>query len=491
MKKLTERSLISPNSGITLIALVITIIVLLILAGISLNLISGSDGILGKASTAVDKTKHGSAEEELGLAVVEVKIGYYENHNGTSLRDYLIENLNGFQTPNGNIACDSEGKVIYTGTNGTITGTINEEGELKIEQKGIVISPTTLNLKREEGKDAPTAHLTANLIGITGAITWISSDTNVVTISGNGTTATVTAVTQGTATITASCAGYTANCDVQIIEPIDIEKIIGEFVHYEVPYTDVYHNEFQYTADNGWRIMNIEKQENDTYDLQLISTGIPAGLYYDWGSIKNFEKDEAGTIGKWAANAEQRQSYENNFCTSGSIDNENMYMVAGLYNNFEKIILKGTDNSNVGYNYGYFTKIKGETPSETTTGAIFRAEEMMSKITGIRTLMLTEVVGKNEQVVTFTDKAIGLFRLIDLVNMEDSERHQVSQKKYSNGLYWFASPYSNNSSDVFYMYCEGQIYIHNLGYNYGLRPVISLTGIELNQDTNTKVWQMK
>ena len=37
------------NKGITLIALVITIIVLLILAGVTLNLIAGSDGILEKA----------------------------------------------------------------------------------------------------------------------------------------------------------------------------------------------------------------------------------------------------------------------------------------------------------------------------------------------------------------------------------------------------------------------------------------------------------
>ena len=40
------------NNGITLISLVITIIVLLILAAVSLNLITGSDGILGKASKA-------------------------------------------------------------------------------------------------------------------------------------------------------------------------------------------------------------------------------------------------------------------------------------------------------------------------------------------------------------------------------------------------------------------------------------------------------
>ena len=37
------------NSGITLVALVVTIIVLIILAGVSISLVLGSDGILGRA----------------------------------------------------------------------------------------------------------------------------------------------------------------------------------------------------------------------------------------------------------------------------------------------------------------------------------------------------------------------------------------------------------------------------------------------------------
>jgi len=47
------------NKGITLIALIITIIVLLILAGISIATLTGDNGILSKAQEA--KTKH---EEE-------------------------------------------------------------------------------------------------------------------------------------------------------------------------------------------------------------------------------------------------------------------------------------------------------------------------------------------------------------------------------------------------------------------------------------------
>ena len=56
---ITTKEKIEINKGITLIALIITIIVLLILAGISIATLTGDNGILSKAQEA--KTKH---EEE-------------------------------------------------------------------------------------------------------------------------------------------------------------------------------------------------------------------------------------------------------------------------------------------------------------------------------------------------------------------------------------------------------------------------------------------
>ena len=230
------------EKGITLIALVITIIVLLILAGVSLSLISGSDGILDKASTAVDKTKKTSELEELELAMVDVRMQYYTEDSGEKIRDFVIKNLNNYDTGSGKITCDEEGNVIYIGSNGTVIGTINEKGELEIAKEGIVISPNTMNLKIEEGKDSPTAELTASLMRITGEIEWTSSNEEVATVSGNGMTATEMAVATGNSTITASCAGYTGKCEVKVTQPIDVESVIGGFVEYDVPYTDVYEN---------------------------------------------------------------------------------------------------------------------------------------------------------------------------------------------------------------------------------------------------------
>lgn len=62
----------------------------------------------------------------------------------------------------------------------------------------------------------PVHTLEATLMGgLTGEITWSSSDPAVITVDGNGT---LTPVAPGTAIITASAAGYTAECDVTVRE---------------------------------------------------------------------------------------------------------------------------------------------------------------------------------------------------------------------------------------------------------------------------------
>ena len=68
-------------SGITLIALVVTIIVLLILAGVTLSLVIGNNGIVNRASDAKEQMKIGEEKEGIGLAAIEVNIsdkGYTE-----------------------------------------------------------------------------------------------------------------------------------------------------------------------------------------------------------------------------------------------------------------------------------------------------------------------------------------------------------------------------------------------------------------------------
>ena len=60
--------------GITLIALVITIIVLLILAGVSIAMLTGQNGILTQANNAKIEQSHGAVREAMSLAYNEWKI---------------------------------------------------------------------------------------------------------------------------------------------------------------------------------------------------------------------------------------------------------------------------------------------------------------------------------------------------------------------------------------------------------------------------------
>jgi len=62
------------DKGITLVALVITIVILIILATISVNVIFGNDGLVRKAQEASIATKDGTQKEELDLAVSSLMI---------------------------------------------------------------------------------------------------------------------------------------------------------------------------------------------------------------------------------------------------------------------------------------------------------------------------------------------------------------------------------------------------------------------------------
>ena len=71
--------------GITLIALVVTIVVLLILAGITISLVFGSNGVIQKAQDSKEQTEIGEMREKLEMAKVPV----YADGNGLyKVQDY-------------------------------------------------------------------------------------------------------------------------------------------------------------------------------------------------------------------------------------------------------------------------------------------------------------------------------------------------------------------------------------------------------------------
>ena len=126
------------NKGITLIALVVTIIVLLILAGVSIAMLTGQNGILNRASQASYQTQIADAAETINYAVTEAITDYYNGAyvaNTTAASDSAI--LKAIQDAVSGASIDSsvtrtvnEGKTEVTLTyNGhTKKGTIAKEG---------------------------------------------------------------------------------------------------------------------------------------------------------------------------------------------------------------------------------------------------------------------------------------------------------------------------------------------------------------------------
>ena len=86
------------EKGITLIALVITIIVLLILAGVSIAMLTGENGILSQAQNAKNKTNEAAKNEQLDLAKLEDLIN--ETLNGVEV-EQVTDNNPGVLEENG------------------------------------------------------------------------------------------------------------------------------------------------------------------------------------------------------------------------------------------------------------------------------------------------------------------------------------------------------------------------------------------------------
>ena len=122
MKNFKKKKLNSSN-GITLIALVITIIVLLILAGISISMLSGNNGILTKAAESKEETRGGAVQEQRDLWKLEQTSAQYAKTQSTKSLATLLEELGPY------------GQKLLTADE---INTINETGQVTIGSRTIV-----------------------------------------------------------------------------------------------------------------------------------------------------------------------------------------------------------------------------------------------------------------------------------------------------------------------------------------------------------------
>ena len=99
MKNIVNRR----NSGITLIALVVTIVVLIILATVSINTVLGDNGIISRAQKARDSYSNSQKSEDEQMAVLANEMAQYDTDNSGS---------GGTTKPEEGITATVEGKTV-------------------------------------------------------------------------------------------------------------------------------------------------------------------------------------------------------------------------------------------------------------------------------------------------------------------------------------------------------------------------------------------
>lgn len=134
------------NSAITLVALVITIIVLLILAGVTLNMVMGDSGIFNKANQAKNKTEVAQYEEELRMCVLEIQADEatkLTTFGMETIRENLVEKVKELENTEEIEITTPEGNATIEGTYKGYEYTIDEKYVAHIGNKSTGISLTT------------------------------------------------------------------------------------------------------------------------------------------------------------------------------------------------------------------------------------------------------------------------------------------------------------------------------------------------------------
>ena len=185
------------DGGITLIALVVTIVVLLILAGISLNLVIGNEGILTRSKDAADKYGKQTENEQQGLNDVEAWVNEQfgvAQKVGVDTKATAKGTING-EAPNANNPVIPKGYIPINSGNATWGDGSSAPTQSSVDN-GLVIKDSKGNewvwvpVEKSILSKMYTKSNGENITGITGVTTKLY--TNSTTIGRAGDTVTLT-----------------------------------------------------------------------------------------------------------------------------------------------------------------------------------------------------------------------------------------------------------------------------------------------------------
>ena len=134
------------ENGITLVALVVTIIVLLILAAVSLTMVLGENGIASKAKEAASKTEIANAQDAVNRAINEAQITYSvdfiegsSKKNGYTYND-IQKVLDGYKL------CDEDGNELSSSTDIQLNSEIKTGDVVYLKENDRVVYTVTFSV---------------------------------------------------------------------------------------------------------------------------------------------------------------------------------------------------------------------------------------------------------------------------------------------------------------------------------------------------------
>ena len=226
--------MLNNKKGITLIALVVTVVVLIILAGVSINAVLGDNGIIKKANQAASVTKEAEVKEAINRTILE----FYLTDDYETLEDFLkakvtegkidsvTKNADGTLTvKKGEYSVTVENKTNFSGGSGSggSTGGETQTPEITIGEAKVVAN--------SDGTGSAITDANSVYLGNTLYITFSYSITGGTTTVDKTIPYAVTANGTYTFTVTGTVNGksYTKNVSVTVNQFKDV---------YELTYSD-------------------------------------------------------------------------------------------------------------------------------------------------------------------------------------------------------------------------------------------------------------
>ena len=150
MNKFSLRKKLKNTKGITLIALVVTIIVLLILAGVSIAMLTGNNGVLTQAKSAKESTRVGEVQEKVKLAA---QAALTDNLGNGIEKEKFQEELNNMFTQGEQVGLEyDETNKKYTVTVDKYEVEVSNMGAVGEAKEAVIQAKLTLTYKNTEQK---------------------------------------------------------------------------------------------------------------------------------------------------------------------------------------------------------------------------------------------------------------------------------------------------------------------------------------------------